>query len=145
MNTKLKIFKIGVQVAAIASLTLGSIACSDSTAQSQQATSLTYPNVAPTNYGIASLKIINDYQGKAIIKLDNYTLSIDFSYLAHSDSYGVVGTEYTAIEITNIEVRTLIDENGNSTGDFTDYNDILNIKQLIVAHIEKNKLVEVQS
>lgn len=146
MNAKANFYNIGVITTTAIGMSLGTMACTDHTsARLSQTPQLTYPNVAPSNYGIQTLNITTDHTGKAIIILDSFTLLVGFDYLAHPDSYGVAGSEYTAVEITDITVEQTIDSDGKYYNDFTDHNDILNIKQLLVAYIEKNQLVEVVS
>ena len=140
---KSEFYNIGVITTTAIGMSLGTMACTDHT--STRLPQLTYPNVAPSDHGIQTLNIITDHTGKAIIKLDSFTLLVGFDYLAHPDSYGVAGYEYTAVEITDITVDQTIDIDGTYHRDFTYHNDILNIKQLLVAYIEKNQLVEVVS
>ncbi len=146
MNAKANFYNIGVIATTAIGMSLGTTACYDhSNARLPQTPQLTYPNVAPSDYGIQSLSIITDHAGKAILKLDSFTLLVGFEYLAHPDNYGVAGSEYTAVEITDITIDQIVDIDGTHYKDFTDHNDILNIKQLLVAYIEKNQLVEVMS
>ncbi|SPL72021.1 hypothetical protein [Acinetobacter stercoris] len=146
MNAKANFYNIGVMTTTAIGMSLGTMACNDHTsARLPQTPQLTYPNVAPSDYGIEILNITTDHTGKAIIKLDSFTLLVGFEYLAHPDSYGVAGSEYTAVEITNITIDQIVDIDGKYLSDFTDHNDILNIKQLLVTYIEKNQLVEVMS
>lgn len=80
--------------------------------------------------------------GVAVIKLDEFRIQVSFDFEAHPDSYGVPGSDFTAVEITNLAVDQITDANGNPYNDFTDYNDHRNINLLLSGFIEKNKLVE---
>lgn len=87
MNAKANFYNIGVITTTAIGMSLGTMACTEHTsARLPQTPHLTYPNVAPNGYGIQTLNIITDHTGKAIIKLDSFTLLIGFEYLAHTDS-----------------------------------------------------------
>lgn len=99
--------------------------------------------VSPAETGVQSLKLYSNTAGIAVIKLDEFRIHVDFAFEAHPDSYGVAGSDFTAVEITNLEIVKITDVDGKSYSDFTDYNDHRNINLLLSAFIEKNKLVEV--
>lgn len=100
-------------------------------------------HVAPAETGVQSLQLTSDTSGVAVIKLDEYRIHVGFDFEAHNDSYGVPGSDFTAVEITNLAIDKIYDANGNDYNDFTDHNDHRNINLLLAGFIEKNKLVEV--
>lgn len=100
------------------------------------------PNVTPSTYSVSALKLTSETSGKAVIKLDSFLVLVSFDFESHPDSYGVPGSEFTAVDITNLAVEKITDVNGNDWNDFTDYNDHRNINQMIVGYIERNRLVE---
>ena len=100
------------------------------------------PNVTPSTYTVDTLKLSSETSGKAVIKLDSFLVLVSFDFESHPDSYGVPGSEFTAVDITNLAVEQIKDVNGNDWNDFTDYNDHRNINQMIVGYIERNRLVE---
>ena len=100
------------------------------------------PNVTPSEYGIQALKLTSDKSGIAVIKLDSFLVLVSFDFESHPDSYGVPGSEFTAVDITNLAIEKITDVNGQEWNDFTDYNDHRNINQLIIGYIERNRLVE---
>lgn len=127
---------------AIIAITVGVSSCEYQTAQS--ATTFT-PNVQPSYYGIMALRITSDTTGEAVINLDNFRVPVSFVFDKHKDSYGVAGSEFTAVEITDLEVGQITDLNGNKYRDFTNFDDHRNINAQLAAYIEKNKLVEAVS
>ncbi|KKW80402.1 hypothetical protein AAV97_05140 [Acinetobacter sp. Ag2] len=100
------------------------------------------PNVTPSTYTVDALKLTSGTSGKAVIKLDSFLVLVSFDFESHPDSYGVPGSEFTAVDITNLAVEQITDVNGKDWNDFTDYNDHRNINQMIVGYIERNRLVE---
>jgi len=102
------------------------------------------PNISPSTYNIDVLKLTSDSSGMAVIKLDSFLLKVSFDFESHADNYGVPGSEFTAVEITNLAVEQITDVNGKDWNDFTDYNDHRNINQMIVGYIERNRLVEAE-
>ncbi|OHW28506.1 hypothetical protein BKP51_19675 [Acinetobacter baumannii] len=54
----------------------------------------------------------------------------------------VPGSEFTAVEITQLTVNEITDVNGKSYNDFTEFEDIRNINGLLKGFIERNKLLE---
>ncbi|KAF1026102.1 MAG: hypothetical protein GAK29_01503 [Acinetobacter bereziniae] len=100
------------------------------------------PNTTPSTYSVSALKLTSETSGKAVIKLDSFLVLVSFDFESHPDSYGVSGSEFTAVDITNLAVEQITDVNGKDWNDFTDYNDHRNINQMIVGYIERNRLVE---
>ncbi|MDO6644681.1 hypothetical protein [Acinetobacter guillouiae] len=102
------------------------------------------PNISPSTYNIDALKLTSETSGKAVVKLDSFLVLVSFDFESHQDSYGVHGSEFTAVDITNLAVEKITDVNGKDWNDFTDYNDHRNINQMIVGYIERNRLVEAE-
>ena len=100
------------------------------------------PNTTPSSYSIQALKVTSNSSGMAVIKLDSFLLKVSFDFESHIDNYGVPGSEFTAVDITNLAIDEIQDINGKEYNDFTDYNDHRNINQIIIGYIERNKLVE---
>lgn len=103
-----------------------------------------YEHAQPSDYGVQTLKIDGE-TGVAVVKLDGFRVQVSFDFESYKDSYGVPGSDFTAVEITNLAVDQITDANGNPYNDFTDYNDHRNINAMIAGHIMKHRLVEVQS
>lgn len=101
-----------------------------------------YDHAQPSDYGVQTLQV-NGETGIAVIKLDGFRVQVSFDFESYKDSYGVPGSDFTAVEITNLAVDQITDANGNPYNDFTDYNDHCNINLLLSTFIEKNNLVEV--
>lgn len=101
-----------------------------------------YDHAQPSDYGVQTLKIDGE-TGVAVVKLDGFRVQVSFDFESYKDSYGVPGSDFTAVEITNLAVDKITDANGNPYNDFTDYNDHRNINLLLSTFIEKNNLVEV--
>ncbi|VCX11408.1 hypothetical protein BANRA_00014 [Acinetobacter baumannii] len=80
-------------------------------------------------------KITGKDSGVAVIKLDSFRLNVSFDFEAYPDSYGVPGSEFTAVDITQLTVNEITDINGN---DFTEFEDIRNINGLLKGFIERN-------
>ncbi len=110
--------------------------------QTKEAPTLFTPKTQPSTYGVLTAKITGKHSGVAVIKLDSFRLNVSFDFEAHSDSYGVPGSEFTAVEITQLTVNEITDVNGKSYNDFTEFEDIRNINDLLKGFIERNKLVE---
>ncbi|UOH19864.1 hypothetical protein [Acinetobacter sp. NyZ410] len=100
------------------------------------------PNISPSTYNIDALKLTSETSGKAVVKIDSFLLKVSFDFESHQDSYGVPGSEFTAVDITNLAIEKITDANGKDWNDFTDYNDHRNINQVIVNYIERNRMVE---
>ncbi|MFA3055848.1 hypothetical protein [Acinetobacter pittii] len=135
-----------IKVTGVTALVLiaGLASCEFKTAQSSL-TSNAYnftPQTQPSNYGVQTAKITGKTSGIAVIKLDGFRLNVSFDFEAHPDSYGVPGSEFTAVDVTQLTINEIIDVNGKSYNDFTDYNDHRNINALLKGFIEKNRLVE---
>ncbi|WOE32145.1 MULTISPECIES: hypothetical protein [unclassified Acinetobacter] len=96
----------------------------------------------PTDYGVQTLQVFPNNTGIAVIKVDEFRIQVSFNFDAHPDSYGPIGSDYTAIDITNLAIESITDINGKSYNDFTDHNDHRNINLLLSDFIEKNKLAE---
>ncbi len=123
----------------------GLASCEYKTAQSSSAPN-TYnftPQTQPSSYGVQTAKIIGKSSGIAVIKLDGFRVNVSFDFEAHPDSYGVSGSEFTAVDVTQLTINEITDVNGKPYSDFTDYNDHRNINALLKGFIERNKLVEV--
>lgn len=107
--------------------------------------------VAPTQniqseYGIVSLKMLDDMRGEAVVNLDGFRLEItSFEVEAYPDDYGVPGSEFTNIEVVELGEINVFDANGNPYKDFTDHQDHREINSMITSYIMKHRLVEVQS
>lgn len=99
-----------------------------------------------SEYGIVSLKMLDDVRGEAILNLDGFRLEItSFEVVAHPDDYGVPGSEFTNVEVIELGEIKVFDANGNPYNDFTDYQDHREINAMIAGYIMKHRLVEVQS
>ncbi|KEC83267.1 MULTISPECIES: hypothetical protein [unclassified Acinetobacter] len=123
-------------------LTTGAIALVIDQKATEYKPPVNVPNVTPSEYGIQALKLTSDKSGIAVIKLDSFLLKVSFDFESHNDNYGVPGSEFTAVDITNLAIDEIQDINGKEYNDFTDYNDHRMINQIIVGYIERNKLVE---
>lgn len=100
------------------------------------------PKVQPSTYSVLTAKITSKRSGVAVVKLDCFRLNVSFDFEAHPDSYGVPGSEFTAVDITQLTVNEITDINGKSYNDFTEFEDIRNINATLKGFIERNKLVE---
>ena len=99
-----------------------------------------------SEYGIVSLKMHDQSRGEAILNLDGFRLNISsFEVQAYPDSYGVPGSEFTAVEVMELGEINVFDANGNPYKDFTDHQDHREINSMIAGYIMKHRLVEVQS
>jgi len=123
-------------------LTVGAIALAYDQTATQYEPSVSNPNVTPSTYNIDALKLTSNTSGIAVIKVDSFLLNVSFDFDNRPDNDGVPGTEFTAVDITNLAIDEITDVNGKDWNDFTDYNDHRNINQIIVSYIERNKLVE---
>ncbi|MBV6595870.1 hypothetical protein JL991_08655, partial [Acinetobacter baumannii] len=74
--------------------------------------------------------------------LDCFRFNVSCDFEAHTDHYAVPGSEFTAVDITQLTVNEITDVNGKSYNDFTEFEDIRNINGLLKGFIERNKLVE---
>lgn len=125
-------------------LIAGLASCEYKTAQSGFASKpYTFtPQTQPSDYGVQTAKITGKTSGVAVIKLDDFRVNVSFDFETHPDSYGVQGSEFTAVDVTQLTINEITDINGKSYSDFTDYNDHRNINALLKGFIERNKLVE---
>ena len=99
-----------------------------------------------SEYGIVSLKMHDQSRGEAILNLDGFRLNISsFEVQDYPDSYGVPGSEFTAVEVMELGEINVFDANGNPYNDFTDHQDHREINSMIAGYIMKHRLVEVQS
>lgn len=110
--------------------------------QAQEHVSFFTPKTQPSTYGVLTAKITGKRSGVAVIKLDSFRVNVSFDFEAHPDSYGVPGSEFTAVDITQLTVNEITDINGKSYNDFTEHEDIRNINAILKGFIERNKLVE---
>jgi len=124
------------------SVTVGALAFTYQPQATEYTVRISTPNVAPTHFAIQSLSITGTTTGTAVIELDDMFVDVSFDFEAHKDSYGVPGSEFTAIEITNLSVEKIVSQAGDQFSDFTDADDHRNINALIAAYIERNQLVE---
>ncbi|MEJ5137311.1 MULTISPECIES: hypothetical protein [Acinetobacter] len=132
-----------IKVAAISGLfTVGAIGLTYDQKATEYKPAVVVPNTAPSSYSIQALKVTSDSSGMAVVKLDSFLLKVSFDFESHPDSYGVPGSEFTTVDITNLAIEKITDVNGQEWNDFTDYNDHRMINQIIVGYIERNKLVE---
>jgi len=101
----------------------------------------TYPISKPTKYGVSAIKLDNSKNtGEAVIKLDGFFIYTSFDFTEREENYGVIGSEYQVIQITNLAIDRITSLNGHEYNDFTDRDDHRNINTLIATHIEKNHL-----
>lgn len=96
-------------------------------------------------YGVMSVKITSDTTGEAIVNLNGYHVFTSFDFELVPDYNGVMGSDTKAVFITNLAVDRVLLSNGGFYNDFTNADDIRNMISVITAHIEKNKMVEVNS
>lgn len=113
--------------------------CGYQTAHSSQPS---IANVTPSYYGVMTLKLTSDITGEAVINLDGFRVPVKFVFDTHPDSYGVPGSEFTAVDIIKLEIGQITDFKGNKYRDFTIFDDHRNINAQLAAYIEKNKLAE---
>ncbi|WP_407323613.1 hypothetical protein [Acinetobacter pittii] len=144
MNVKATPYKyylvIGVS-AVMATVTLSN--CGFQTAESSTNTNNVFvPNTTPSVYSVKTAQITGKDSGIASVNLDGFTLDFDFKYSVHKDDYGVPGSDFIAVDITELGEISVKDANGNPYKDFTDYIDHRNINALLIGFIEKNRLVE---
>ena len=134
-----------IKVAAISGLVIvGVIGLTYDQKDTEYKPPVAIPNISPSTYNIDALKLTSETSGKAVVKIDSFLLKVSFDFESHQDSYGVPGSEFTAVDITNLAIEKITDANGKDWNDFTDYNDHRNINQMIVGYIERNRLVEAE-
>lgn len=124
-------------VGAIASLSLAY--CTPDYQFSEKAYSA---QIAPANFAVESIQL-SDNTGNAVIRLDEFNLYVSFEYESFEDSYGVPGSEYDTIQVNSLAIDRITDDAGQVYSDFTDYSDVINIKNLIVAEVLQRGLVGV--
>lgn len=100
----------------------------------------TYPVSKPSEYGISAIKIDGPTSGQAVLKLDGFYVYTSFDFQAHKGDYGVPGSETEIVDITNLAIDRISSINGHEYNDFTTRDDVINIKNLVAAYIEKNNL-----
>lgn len=146
-NSAFQFGKVVFSTWAVTSITLFGIATAITSCDYNLAHSSTapYANVTSSSYGVMSLQLTSDITGEAVINIDGFNVPVKFVFDKHKDSYGVPGSEFTAIEITNLEIGQITDSNGNNYKDFTIFDDHRNINAQLAAYIEKNKMIEVNS
>ena len=142
MNTKPSRFNPNILGVSILSV-IGALSIGTITTKANQTLEQHIAQFQPAETGVQSLQLTSDTSGIAVIKYDGFRIQVSFDFEAHPDSYGVPGSDFTAVEIVNLAVDQINDANGNPYNDFTDYNDHRNINLLLTGFIEKNKLVEV--
>ena len=91
---------------------------------------------------VAAMELTSETSGSAVIRLDNFTLDVSFDFEPFEDSYGVPGSEFTAVDVTSLDEVTVSDALGNPYNDFTNHIDHQNFNALIKGYIEKHRLVE---
>lgn len=96
-------------------------------------------------YGVLSVKITSDTTGEAVVNLNGYHVFTSFNFELVPDYNGSLGSDTKAVFITNLAVDRVLLSNGGFYNDFTNSDDIRNMISVITAHIEKNKMVEVNS
>ncbi|WP_212388440.1 hypothetical protein [Acinetobacter junii] len=143
-NSALPFGKVVLGTWAASSLLIFGIAsavssCDYQTAHSSQPS---IANVTPSYYGVMTLKLTSDITGEAVINLDGFRVPVKFVFDKHPDSYGVPGSEFTAVDIIKLEIGQITDFKGNKYRDFTIFDDHRNINAQLAAYIEKHKLVE---
>ena len=141
MNTKLNPINSFTVAAFAASVSIGVLAFTYDPSSYQ-----TLPSPAPlsvnSEYALQALAMSSNTQGEATINLDGFKVLISFEVEPFPDSYGVPGSEFTAVEVTGLHNVNVFDANGNPYNDFTDHIDHRHINLLIKGYIEKHQLVE---
>lgn len=97
---------------------------------------------APATYAIQSLKITSPTSGTAIITLGDFILNVGFDFETHADDYGVQGSEFTNVTISNLAIEKIVSTSGTEFGDFTDRSDHQQFNAMIVGYILQHRLVE---
>ncbi|WP_151742786.1 MULTISPECIES: hypothetical protein [unclassified Acinetobacter] len=100
------------------------------------------PDLQASTYGVAQLSITSKNTGTGLINLDGFLVPVDFKFDAYPSDYGVHGTEYVAVEITQLDIGQILNKNGKQSDDFTNFQDHKNINEALKNFIEVNKLVE---
>ena len=102
---------------------------------------LATPLHAPAQNAVAAMAL-QESTGTAVVRLDGFTLDVNFKYNPVEENYGVPGSDFMNAEILNLAVAQAYDNSGNKISDFTDFNDHLTINAMLVAHIIKNNMLE---
>ncbi|MCH4245969.1 hypothetical protein [Acinetobacter gerneri] len=134
-----------IKVAAISGLfTVGVIGLAYNQKATEYKPTVVIPNTTPSLYSIQALKITSESSGVAVVKMDDFILTVPFYFEAHLDNYGVPGSEFTAVTINEVGEIKIKDINGHEYRDFTEPTEVTQIKELIRGYIEKNQLVELE-
>ena len=141
MNRKFTPFNTLAITIVTASVTVGGLALAYKPIQ-EPYIPVYQPSVVPSEYGISTLVMTSETEGRAVINLDGFSVHVPFTVEAFQDSYGVPGSEFTAVEVQQLGEIKVFDANGNPYNDFTDHVDHYNINLLIKGYIEKHRLVE---
>ncbi|MEJ5033898.1 hypothetical protein WH243_01140 [Acinetobacter sp. MYb177] len=140
MNKTLTPFNSIKTTIVVAAVTMGVLSCGLKTAP--KAAQPMVANLAPSEYQLLALQMTGENHGEAIIRLDGFRVTAHFEVEAFQDSYGVPGSEFTAVDVTNLDEVTVSDALGNPYNDFTNHIDHQNFNALIKGYIEKHRLVE---
>ncbi|RZG71839.1 hypothetical protein [Acinetobacter sp. WCHAc060025] len=132
-----------IKVAALAGLfTTGVIAFAYNPDSTEYKPPVTIPAITPSTYEVQTLKLDSDHSGTAVIKLDDYILKVGFDFDKYPADYGVRGSEYTEVEVSNLAIDDVKSIYGAKFNDFTVDADHRAINQLIAGYIMRNRLVE---
>ncbi len=132
-----------IKVAALAGLfTTGVIAFAYNPDATEYKPPVAIPAVTPSVYEVQTLKLDSDHSGTAVIKLDDYILKVGFDFDKYPADYGVRGSEYTEVEVSNLAINNVKSIYGAEFNDFTVDSDHRAINQLIAGYIMRNRLVE---
>ena len=102
---------------------------------------LATPIHAPAQNAVAAMAL-QENTGTAVVRLDGFTLDVNFKYNTVEDNYGVPGSDFMNAEILDLAVDQAYDNSGNEISDFTDFNDHLTINAMLVAHMLQNRMLE---
>ena len=102
---------------------------------------LATPLHAPAQNAVAAMAL-QESTGTAVVRLDGFTLDVNFKYNPVEDNYGVPGSDFMNAEILDLAVDQAYDNSGNEISDFTDFNDHLTINAMLVAHMLQNNMLE---
>ena len=102
---------------------------------------LSVPVHAPAQNAVAAMTL-QENTGTAVVRLDGFTLDVNFKYNTIEDDYGVPGSDFMNAEILDLAVDQAYDNSGNKISDFTDFNDHLTINAMLVAHMLQNRMLE---
>ena len=99
------------------------------------------PIHAPAENAVAAMAL-QENTGTAVVRLDGFTLDVNFKYKPVEENYGVPGSDFINAEILDLAVDQAYDNSGNKISDFTDFNDHLTINAMLVAHMLQNRMLE---